>query len=99
MINKLTESEALEYILNHDKQVNPDMLLNEFKKSGLPLESFILDVYPSTIENTGGNCMVTIATLDNGNIFTVTNEAVAIFNNIDDFFDYENIIFEGFLKQ
>ena len=103
MTNKtISEMEAFEYVLNYDNNENPDFVLNEFKKADMPLELFLYawqGIYDTEIVNTGGNCMVTVITLDNGNICTVTDEAIAIYKNLDDFYNYENIIFEAFLNK
>ena len=98
-IKTLSEMEALEYVLNYDNNENPDILLNEFKKSGMPLEQFILEVYPAVVHNTGGHCMVSIATLDNGKVCCVTDESLAVFNTVGAFYDYENVIFEIYLNE
>ena len=87
MTNK--QREAFEMVLKYDNQENIDVVLNEFKKSDEPLEDFIKEVYPTSVHNTGGGCLVTVAFLDNKTVAVVSDEYIGVYKGVDAFYNDE----------
>ena len=87
------EKEVFEYVLTKHQDITNnevDTLLNEFKKSNLMLEEFLLDIGANQMQM-GGGCTVSILSLDDGNIFVSSDEAGAIFKNEELFLNDEGI--------
>lgn len=95
-----TEGDALKLMMLHDKAnlgLAIQTALGLFEASHLSLQEFILKEWPTGGHNgepynlyTGGGCNVTCLPMDNGQLFTVTDECACIYQNEDDFWACES---------
>ena len=94
-----TQAEVLEIMMvrdNADYQLAIQTALGLFESSNLSLQEFILTEWPwgSPIGEpynlyTGGGCNVSCLPMDNGQLFTVTEECACIYANESDFWECE----------
>ncbi|MCS5590411.1 MAG: hypothetical protein NZ824_10645 [Candidatus Thioglobus sp.] len=86
-----TELKALETMLKIDN-TNTDSIETAkglLKAHDGNLQSFILEMDKGYHLNTGGGCDVSCLPMDNGQLFTVTDECACIYTNENDFWACE----------